>query len=330
MWFSEATPFKGEFRGHNASGEAIVRNHFNNDMTMRLDEVRLEDPFERSLPNWFSLPQGGLLLQPSTELRTTLSTALAQRIPPGPSYMELIREIWGRGFEVFLVGGTVRDALAGKKPNDIDIVTTMPLIKIKSFLKSMYRSTPGGNDRRGFIRIGGGKGNRDPFIDVKVFSDSLPGSKFAKFGVGFDQDMKHRDFACNALYFDPINEVLIDPSGRGVSDCKNHLLDIICDTNDSFQKGQIFIRAVKFMTRGFKLTDDSREKLINAYFPCVSGMRDELRIQYLLTQMTSKLHSHVEKIEAIGSFKIHLSNLGLDACWEQQFAIAEEELTPNA
>ena len=69
----------------------------------------------------------------------------------------------------FLVGGTVRDVVCGKLSNDIDMVTTMPLRFLRKIVGPMYYQREPGNDKRGYIRIGGTPNSGDPFIDLKVF-----------------------------------------------------------------------------------------------------------------------------------------------------------------
>lgn len=330
QWFTEARPLTGTVVGHNVAGEAVVRNQFGNDNSKRFEELRLSNPFVRAQPNWFDLPPGGKIVAPADDVIDRLSTLLHQPIPPGPSYFNLIEEIWGRGFEVFLVGGTVRDALVGAAPNDVDLVTTMPLARIKQFLRSMYKADPSGFERRGYVRIGGAPKSGDPFIDLKVFSDSLSGTKHAQFGVGFASDMKHRDFACNAVYYDAINQVLIDPSGRGIDECLSKTLSLICTSSDQLQMAQIFIRAIKFMNRGFVITDDGLSRMVSEFMPCLAVMTNDLRIRYLVTQVTSKVVTNSDKIIAINEFKVRLLELQLPDVWERYFGADVEKMFVDA
>ncbi len=318
-WFAEARAMTGTLQGHNTVGDAVIQTQFGTGTTKPFEEIRVDRPFERLQPNWHSLPHQGKILEPTTEIRDRFRSLLAQRIPPGPSYRDLINETWGRGFEIFVVGGTVRDVLVGEPTNDIDLVTTMPLNRIRHFLKSMYRTNNQGNDLRGFIRLGGTPNSGDPFIDLKIFSDSLPGTRDAVFGVGFERDARHRDFACNAIYYDAVNEAIIDPTGHGVPDCAAKQLDLVCQTGDHYQMAQIFIRAVKFQKRGYQLTSDSYARMIQEFLPCLGGMRADLRHGYFITQVTSKLSAAAAKREAVIHFKTTLGNWGLMHIWEQYF-----------
>lgn len=325
VWYAEARPVTGIIQGHDIDGLAIVTDGFGLQQRLSFDDIRLEDPFVRRPPNWHELsPQH--LVKPEPRTLALLRTVMNQRMPPGPRYKDLVEEIWSRGFEIFLVGGTVRDILADVSPNDIDFVTTMPLKRMLGFVQKMYRTGATGRDERGFIRLGGTPESGDPFIDLKVFSNSLPGTKAATFGVGFSRDVAFRDFACNAVYFDPKNEVIIDPTGFGVQDCRDKSLRLVEGIHDTHQMAQVFIRAIKFVGRGFTLVDDTRERIIEEYLPALAGMKKQIRTRYFVTQVTSK-HSLLEaKHQAMADFRSVLASLGCSEAWATYFSDVEQGL----
>lgn len=326
VWHVASALMQGEVLGHDKSGNAVIKNDFGPEQHERFDDVRLESPFNRALPNWHSLPEGGRLLKPGEAQLELFRQTLKQVIAPGPMYIELAEEIWGRGFEIFLVGGTVRDVLSGRVANDIDFVTTMPLNRMIGFLKRMFRTDADGYDKRGYIRLGGKPSSGDPFIDLKVFSDALPGTKDATFGVGFDRDVAFRDFACNAVYFDPINEVIIDPTGHGVRDCESLTLRLVNGRHDRHQKAQVLIRAVKFVARGFEVTEETRGRLVEEYLPSVPAMPTEQRKQYFRTQVMSKHKTSEAKMTAVGDFKTSLGRLFEPGDWDKYFGFRDEDL----
>jgi hypothetical protein len=128
FWFVRSNPMTGFLLGHDTKGLAVIATSFGHSVRKRFDEIRLANPFERRRPNWCYLPTTAKLFRPNEALTLRFKTLLNQRIPPGPRYIDLIHEIHYRGFEVFLVGGTVRDVIAGHNPKDVDLVTTMPSI----------------------------------------------------------------------------------------------------------------------------------------------------------------------------------------------------------
>ncbi|WP_288409639.1 hypothetical protein [uncultured Sphingomonas sp.] len=325
-WFAAARPMVGTVLGHDAEGQAIVKNEFGNDSHVSFDNIRLADPFSRAPPNWHSLPAGGRLLKPDGPTSELFKRSMAPVIPPGPSYQELAEEIWGRGFEIFLVGGTVRDILAGQVANDIDLVTTMPLRRMVGFLKEMFQTKEEGTGKFGYIRLGGRPASGDPFIDLKVFSNSMSGTEFATFGVGFERDVAFRDFACNAVYYDPINEVIVDPTGHGVKDCASTTLRLVDGRHERHQMGQVFIRAVKFVARGFQLEPDTKRKLVDVYLPKVAVLRKEMRRRYFCTQVMSKHKNAAAKSAAVASFRAALVAIGCDTAWDDHFQLTDEDL----
>jgi len=304
--------------GHDVDGLAIINDDFGTQTRIAFESVRLAEPFKRRSPNWHDL-QTGRIARPDADVLGMLRRVMARRIPPGPRYQDLIDEVWGRGFEIFLVGGTVRDILAGVEPNDIDLVTTMPLKRMLCFVHGMYRTKAKGHDQRGFIRIGGTPASGDPFIDLKVFSSSMPGTSNATFGVGFDRDVSFRDFTCNAVYFDPKNEVIVDPTGYGVDDCQTQSLRLVDGTHDPLQMAQVFIRAVKFLGRGYTLVDETRDRLLSDYLPALPAMKAQFRKAYFQTQVTSKHKDDAAKQQAIDQFVADLSTLGCPEVWKDYF-----------
>lgn len=152
-----------------------------------------------------------------------------------------------------------------------------------------------------------------------MFSDSLPGTKEAIFGVGFERDVSHRDFACNAVYYDPINDVLVDPTGRGIGDAESKILSLICRSGDPYQHAQIFIRAIKFVARGFTLTAETESVLSSQLALAVPSMRRQIRIRYMRAQVLGKCASAAEHHHALQLFRECMERMGLRAVWDQHF-----------
>jgi hypothetical protein len=235
-------------------------------------------------------------------------------------YFELITEIWSRGFEVFVVGGTLRDVLAGKETHDVDLVTTMPLHSAALLLQAMYRSKPQIADANGYVRLGGSPKWGDPFIDLKMFSLNMPGSSAAIFGSDFGRDVGHRDFACNAVYYDPINRALIDPSGFGIADAAQKTLSLVCDPRcrAAKQLAQIVIRFVKFQTRGFTATAMTCDRIRLEFLPTLAAMDRSERIRYMRAQVINKCAPD-GRAQALEQFEHFMVELGAREEWQIYF-----------
>jgi hypothetical protein len=269
------------------------------------------------------------VLRPDALTLQRFRNLLERPIPPGPSALALAVEIWNRGFEIYLVGGTVRDVICGTESRDIDMVTTMPLNRSQSLISLMYGYTPTSKSSRGFIRIGGSPTSGDPFLDLKVFSDSLLGTPNATFGASFQRDVSHRDFACNAVYFDPVNEVLVDPTGIGIDDSRGKNLTLICSSGDLYQKGQIFIRFFKFRDRAFTSLPETALRIRTEYAAGLRGMSQIIRLQYIKAQILNKCASDAEHREILERIQLLMSNENASDIWEELFAPLLPRLLPR-
>ncbi len=316
VWYSDSTRRNGILVGHDVNGCPVVENGFG--LTQPLDsydQIRLSNPQNRSGPNWTRLGSRAKVIKPLQQERDALLGLLNRHIPPGPTYLELIEEIWNRGYEIFLVGGTVRDVIAGLKSQDVDMVTSIPLDRAIPLLASMYRHEPSVNKERGFVRLGGTPASGDPFIDLKAMIHSNPGTPNAVFSDNLEHDLRHRDFACNAIYFDPINEIFIDPSGDGVEGAETKRLHLVCDpSRPPFYKAQICVRFFKFAVRGFGFTESTENSIKEFFLPSLPAMPKSALVGYMKAQLLSKTpqeeHEHV-----LNGLRESMLSFGADAAW---------------
>ena len=286
----------GTLRGHRHNGRPIVESPLEGSADVSsFDCIRLTNAEDALPPNWHRLPDGAGMHMATQQEVTAFDALLAERTPPGPRYRDLIDEIYLRGFEVFVVGGTVRDLLQGLPGRDVDLVTTMPLAKAQHVLRQMYGSRavedplPAAACRNGHLRLGGRLGTSDPFIDFCTFKQASIGSSAASFGDSFKRDTENRDFACNAVYYDPVNRVLLDPSGRGVTDAERGLLTIVANGNirSPYQLGQLVIRFFKFVGRGMTPGVGELDKLVTLV-PNLASMDVIRRAKYVRGQVVDK------------------------------------------
>lgn len=320
-WYVDAQRATGTYVGHGIGAQPVIANSFGSFTRLpSFDCLRLSSPRNRVGPNWTQLSEG-CLLSPTDQERSRFAALLNQRIPPGPTYFELIEEIWYRGYEVYVVGGTVRDVISGDNSNDVDVVTTMPVAKFFHLLQSMFKGSVSVSAKNGFARLGGKGIDGDPFIDLKLFCHGGTGTADALFGSDFSRDIALRDFACNAIYYDPINEVLIDPSSRGVADAKGRVLSLVCDSAARSPQalGQIVIRYFKFLMRGFIGDPKSDRLLEQSFLPCLASLTNTDRIAYVKRQVLGKLPAS-KHIEAIAQFEAAMRRSNFTEQWEKFFA----------
>jgi hypothetical protein len=331
VWYNDSLRVEGTLQGHGPKGTPSVVNDFGNHSTLSSFElVRALHPNNRRGPAWDHLPAHAKVLIPTDAEQSSFNELLSQRTPPGPRYSELVEEIWARGFEVFLVGGTVRDVLAGIKTNDVDLVTTMPLNLAIPLLEAMYRKRPSVDAENGFVRLGGRPSSGDPFIDLKMFCQFSPGTANAVFGADFTRDTEHRDFSCNAVYYDPVNKAYIDPCGTGISDAETKILRLVCNAalRSAFHQAQIVIRFFKFRARGFNADPATEDTIRSQFLPALAGMHASSRITYVRAQLLSKTPrgGHVQVLE---SLKVEMTAFGADREWAQLFEPLRDAMLSN-
>lgn len=168
--------------------------------------------------------------------------------------IKVIQRLAKFGYKAYLVGGSIRDLLLGRKPKDFDVVTNATPNQIKKIFSNSR--IIGRRFRIVHIMFRGGK-----LIEVSTFR-SFPMHRYAgkaarkedllqtrdnEFGTP-KEDSARRDFTINALYFDPRNESIIDFTG-GYEDLRNFKIRVIGDPEVSFKEDPVrMLRAVKFAT----------------------------------------------------------------------------------
>ncbi len=159
--------------------------------------------------------------------------------------LKVVNTIHEAGFEVYLVGGCVRDLLLNLKPKDFDIATNA---KPEQVNKLFRRSRLIG---RRFRLVHVLFGARD-FIEVATFRSGKV--QTAKNGVvvrdnhygKLENDVVRRDFNINALYYDIHKKEVIDYVG-GLADLEAGEIHMIGDATKRFIEDPVrMIRAVRF------------------------------------------------------------------------------------
>lgn len=159
--------------------------------------------------------------------------------------LKVVNTIYKAGFEVYLVGGCVRDLLLGLKPKDFDIATNAKPEQIHKLFKR--KRLIGRRFRLVHVLFGA----RD-FIEVATFRSGKV--QTAKNGVvvrdnhygKLEDDVIRRDFNVNALYYDIHKQEVIDYVG-GLADLKAGEIHMIGDATKRFTEDPVrMIRAIRF------------------------------------------------------------------------------------
>ena len=189
------------------------------------------------------------------KLSETQNKAVAQLLARTPVISELGRLFADAGYSLYLVGGSVRDALLGRLGNDLDFTTNALPDDTEAILRGF---TPSVWDiGRDFGTIGAKKtqGHESWVIEITTFraDEYEPDSRkpIVAFGDNIEDDLVRRDFTVNAMAILVSGEApeLIDPYD-GLEDLADHLLRTPTNPRISFADDPLrMMRAARFASQ---------------------------------------------------------------------------------
>jgi len=199
--------------------------------------------------------------------------------------LSVVQGLRDAGYDALLVGGCVRDMLLGVAPKDFDVATN---------------ATP--EEVRDVFRRSRLVGRRFRIAHVRFGRETIEVSTFRRLVDIDDEDVVHnhsrrelrdrdsarsvegmilrdnvygdihedafrRDFTINALYYDPIDQTLIDYVG-GLADLRARRLTLIGDPNVRFREDPVrILRAIRFATKlGFSIEPQTNAAIPGAAY----------------------------------------------------------------
>lgn len=174
-----------------------------------------------------------------------------------PEQVNTILEALGqKGFEAYVVGGCVRDALLGKKPHDWDITTSA----LPQEVKKIFQRTVDTGLKHGTVTVLIGKEAYEvtTFRLDGVYEDGRH-PKEVTFTPSLEEDLKRRDFTINAMAYNSATG-LVDLFG-GQSDLMNGIIRAVGDPVQRFSEDALRImRAVRFSAQlGYTIAPSTLE-----------------------------------------------------------------------
>ncbi|WP_065572030.1 CCA tRNA nucleotidyltransferase [Microbacterium oleivorans] len=166
-----------------------------------------------------------------------------------PVSAALARAFADAGYELAIVGGPVRDALLGRRVNDLDYTTNARPDDILRIVKPL--STATWDIGRAFGTIGAKV--RGEQVEITTYrADSYDGTTrkpTVEFGDTLEQDLVRRDFTVNAMALRIPGPSLVDPTG-GVEDLVGESLRTPTDPDVSFGDDPLrMLRAARFASQ---------------------------------------------------------------------------------
>lgn len=208
--------------------------------------------------------------------------------------------------KIYEVGGAVRDFLMNKKPHDVDYV--------------VVGSCPQEMMRQGFIQVGK---SFPVFLHPKTKEEYALARKERKIGnrhtdfqfdfspeITLSEDLRRRDFTCNALAKDIDTGEIIDENG-GIADIKNKILRHI-DAVHFVEDPLRVLRMCRFSAQlGFSIADETMvlaKKMVNEGM-LLNLSADRFRNEFIKALQSENFLFFVKATEECGALKFLMPDL---------------------
>eukprot|EP01102_Stenamoeba_stenopodia_P017315 TRINITY_DN618_c0_g1_i1.p1 TRINITY_DN618_c0_g1~~TRINITY_DN618_c0_g1_i1.p1 ORF type:complete len:428 (-),score=94.93 TRINITY_DN618_c0_g1_i1:82-1365(-) len=243
-------------------------------------------------PNFLQLPRcwnyrtyvyGSMRVHRHDKATEKIQEALSLRLvkyKKSPTMGDVLKYLYNKGITVLIVGGAVRDAVdphskAKKKLTDIDLAVLDSYENLLDTLKPLLIDSAKGANVDGLVpklrsptcwghtlmKIG----TADRYGVRVAFRASQIGPKDPATGathrVTFDlfEDSKSRDFTVNTLWFDPVNNVVLDPLGNGMEHvAKRKLQPVAMDRKTS---NTTVLRYYKMLRAGYHMNNAIHQEM---------------------------------------------------------------------
>jgi poly(A) polymerase len=164
------------------------------------------------------------------------------------SALSVVSKLQEQGFEAYIVGGAVRDALLGIEPKDFDIATNATPEQVKRIFKRAF--IIGRRFKIVHVMVG-----METF-EVTTFRGGHEGVKNATGRIVNDntygtqaEDAARRDFSINAMYYNPATAEISDYH-LGMSDIATRRLRVIGDAAKRYEEDPIrMLRAIRLAVK---------------------------------------------------------------------------------
>jgi poly(A) polymerase len=178
---------------------------------------------------------------------------------------DVVRRLRDAGFQALWAGGCVRDELLGLAPTDYDVATSATPDQVRA----RFRRTVEVGACFGVIRVLGPRTTAG-WIEVEVatfrtdvsYSDGRRPDAVV-FSTA-EEDAARRDFTINGMFFDPLENKLVDYVG-GQEDLRSRVLRAIGEPPKRFAEDKLrLLRAVRFTARFELILDPATETAARA------------------------------------------------------------------
>jgi len=195
--------------------------------------------------------------------------------------IEIIRQLQQHGFQALLAGGCVRDMLLGRPAKDYDVATDgLPADVIRLFRRTLKVGAKFGVV---IVLTQGEQVEVATFRSEAGYEDGRHPTE-VRFTTPA-QDASRRDFTINGMFYDPLQEQVIDYV-EGQADLARRIIRTIGDPQERFSEDYLrMLRAIRFSTQlGFAIEPATYQAIRRnaANIVRISGERIALELEGIL------------------------------------------------
>ena len=216
------------------------------------------------------------------------------------SFIELANEFNKHGYQLYLVGGTVRDYLLNEPLTDMDAVSEATPEEILAFLPNADATFK----RFGSLKYKTSDGLKFDITTLRKessYEDSRHPSKII-FVKDLKEDYLRRDFTVNALYMNKDLKVIDYCNGQ--EDLKNNILRMVGDPDTRIKEDPLrILRAIRFHLMHHLDIEESLLKAMHDNFDLLRNITDA-KIRSELNKIDDSVIDQKEKMDIFAQFDI--------------------------
>lgn len=174
--------------------------------------------------------------------------------------LDIARRLDGAGYDVWCVGGALRDALLGEAPPEHDLHQTIMDLATSATpeeVQRLFRRSVATGIKYGTVGVFDSRGVLHDITTFRRDVETDGRHAVVAFGASLEDDLARRDFTINAIAYHPLRHEWRDPFG-GAADLQRRVVRAVGDPARRFQEDYLrILRAIRFAAR-FDFTIEPR------------------------------------------------------------------------
>jgi poly(A) polymerase len=225
--------------------------------------------------------------------------------------VRVVRTLQEAGHQAYVVGGAVRDLLVGGRPKDFDVATDATPEQVKALFRRAFII----GRRFRIVHVIFGRGRDHEVVEVSTFranlesgeAEQVEGNEQSRSALAGKshvvdasgrvlrdnvwgpqiEDAARRDFTVNAMYYDPVTQVVVDYH-HGLRDLKKKTLRMIGDPPTRYREDPVrLIRVLRFAAKlGFEIEPGTKKPMAET-----AGLLDNVPPSRLFDEMIKLLQT---------------------------------------